>query len=112
MLSREDNELLTRTGPGTAMGALLRHYWMPVVVSDAGGLPETVLPGLSGMVFANGDVGQLADAVLELLDSEPRRATMARAARAWTLEKFSWDKIASQLELVYADALLAPGASS
>ena len=33
MLSREDNELLTRTGPGTAMGALLRHYWIPVVQS-------------------------------------------------------------------------------
>ena len=31
MLSREDNELLTRTGPGTAMGGLLRRYWIPVV---------------------------------------------------------------------------------
>ena len=34
MLSTEDNELLTRTGRGTPMGALLRHYWMPVVLSD------------------------------------------------------------------------------
>ena len=34
MLSREDNELLTRVGPGTAMGALLRRYWIPVVRSD------------------------------------------------------------------------------
>jgi phthalate 4,5-dioxygenase oxygenase subunit len=34
MLSTEDNELLTRTGGGTAMGTLLRHYWMPVVLSD------------------------------------------------------------------------------
>ena len=33
MLSAEDNELLTRTGPGTAMGALLRHYWIPVLQS-------------------------------------------------------------------------------
>ena len=33
MLTAEDNELLTRTGPGTAMGALLRHYWIPVVQS-------------------------------------------------------------------------------
>ena len=33
MLSAEDNELLTRIGPGTAMGALLRHYWIPVVQS-------------------------------------------------------------------------------
>jgi phthalate 4,5-dioxygenase len=34
MLSREENELLTRTGPGTPMGALLRQYWIPVVLSD------------------------------------------------------------------------------
>jgi phthalate 4,5-dioxygenase oxygenase subunit len=34
MLSREDNEVLTRTGPDTPMGALLRRYWMPVVLSS------------------------------------------------------------------------------
>src|SRR6267142_1146751 len=34
MLNREDNELLTRTGRGTPMGELLRHYWMPVVLSS------------------------------------------------------------------------------
>src|SRR6185295_6621373 len=33
MLSREDNELLTRTGPGTPMGDLVRRYWIPVVES-------------------------------------------------------------------------------
>jgi phenylpropionate dioxygenase-like ring-hydroxylating dioxygenase large terminal subunit len=33
MLSREDNDLLTRTGPGTAMGALFRHFWQPVALS-------------------------------------------------------------------------------
>src|SRR5262249_33853244 len=34
MLSREENELLTRTGPGTRMGGLLRQCWMPVVLSN------------------------------------------------------------------------------
>jgi hypothetical protein len=29
MLSAADNELLTRTGPGTAMGDLFRRFWMP-----------------------------------------------------------------------------------
>lgn len=29
MLSREDNELLTRVGPGTPMGELMRRYWIP-----------------------------------------------------------------------------------
>jgi phenylpropionate dioxygenase-like ring-hydroxylating dioxygenase large terminal subunit len=33
MLSHDENELLTKTGPGTPMGALLRRYWIPVVLS-------------------------------------------------------------------------------
>jgi phthalate 4,5-dioxygenase oxygenase subunit len=34
MLSRQDNELLTRTGPGTPAGDLLRRYWIPALISD------------------------------------------------------------------------------
>jgi hypothetical protein len=33
MLSREDNELLCRVGPGTPMGAYLRQHWIPCMVS-------------------------------------------------------------------------------
>src|SRR5689334_1211231 len=29
MLSKEDNELLCRVGPGTPMGAFMREYWLP-----------------------------------------------------------------------------------
>jgi phenylpropionate dioxygenase-like ring-hydroxylating dioxygenase large terminal subunit len=34
MLSKEENELLTRTGPGTPMGELFRRFWMPTLTSD------------------------------------------------------------------------------
>ena len=33
MLSREDNELLTRVGPGTPMGHTMRRYWMPALLA-------------------------------------------------------------------------------
>ena len=33
MLSHERQEMLTRVGPGTPMGELLRRYWMPVGAS-------------------------------------------------------------------------------
>ena len=38
MLSRDDNELLTRVGPGTAMGATMRRYWIPALLARE--LPE------------------------------------------------------------------------
>lgn len=34
MLTAEENELLTRIGPGTQMGALLRRYWQPVAATS------------------------------------------------------------------------------
>jgi phthalate 4,5-dioxygenase oxygenase subunit len=33
MLTKEENERLTRTGPGTPMGNVLRRYWVPAVLS-------------------------------------------------------------------------------
>src|SRR5512133_2991770 len=35
---KEENELLTRVGPGTPMGELMRQYWLPALVSTE--LPE------------------------------------------------------------------------
>jgi phenylpropionate dioxygenase-like ring-hydroxylating dioxygenase large terminal subunit len=67
MLSREDNELLCHTGPGTAMGALLRQYWLPVVQSpeiEPGGRVKRVqLLGERLVVFRgkNGRPGLLGE---------------------------------------------------
>ena len=43
MLSREQNDLVTQTGPGTPAGRLLRRYWQPVALSEelAGERPLT-----------------------------------------------------------------------
>src|SRR3984893_2771589 len=42
MLTREENELVTRVGPGTPMGDVLRRYWIPALMSRE--LPEADCP--------------------------------------------------------------------
>jgi phenylpropionate dioxygenase-like ring-hydroxylating dioxygenase large terminal subunit len=42
MLSKEDTEILTRVGPGTKMGNLLRRYWTPALLSTE--VPEPDSP--------------------------------------------------------------------
>ena len=78
---------------------------VPVVVSDSGGLPETVAAGKSGLVFDNGNAGQLAEAVLSIVSDDERRRAMGAAARDWVMRTFSWDVIAAELEQVYAEAV-------
>ncbi|NIO11236.1 MAG: Rieske 2Fe-2S domain-containing protein, partial [Deltaproteobacteria bacterium] len=38
MLPREENELITKTGPGTPMGEMMRRYWIPALLSEE--IPE------------------------------------------------------------------------
>jgi Phenylpropionate dioxygenase and related ring-hydroxylating dioxygenases, large terminal subunit len=42
MLRKEQNDLLTQTGPGTAMGQLFRSYWIPALLAEE--LPENECP--------------------------------------------------------------------
>jgi len=42
MLRKEQNDLLTRTGPGTPMGRLFRASWIPALLSEE--LPENECP--------------------------------------------------------------------
>ncbi len=63
MLSPEDNELITRVGPGTPMGQLMRQYWLPFLTSSdlvSDGQPYRVrLLGEDLVAYrdSNGDVG-------------------------------------------------------
>lgn len=42
MLSKEDNEKLTRVGPGTPMGELMRRFWIPACLAEE--VPEPNCP--------------------------------------------------------------------
>ncbi len=68
MLSHEENELVTRVGPGTPMGQTMRRYWMPALLSselpEPDGAPVRVrLLGEDLVAFrtSDGDVGLIDD---------------------------------------------------
>src|SRR5204862_146600 len=42
LLTKADNELITRVGPGTPMGELFRRFWLPAMLSEE--LPEPDCP--------------------------------------------------------------------
>ncbi len=61
--TREENEQLTRVGPGTIMGGLFRQYWLPVVPSadlqEAGGRPLRVKLLGEDLVLFRTQIGRL-----------------------------------------------------
>jgi phenylpropionate dioxygenase-like ring-hydroxylating dioxygenase large terminal subunit len=62
MLTAQENELLTRTGPGTPGGALLRRYWQPIALSEelpADGPPQPVTVMGEELVLFRDDRGRV-----------------------------------------------------
>jgi glycosyltransferase involved in cell wall biosynthesis len=81
----------------------------PVVASDAGGLPEVVEDGVTGLIVPRGDSGALAEAIGSLLADPARRQAMGRAGRQRALRLFDWDRTAEQFEQIYAKAAARMG---
>ena len=69
MLSREDNELLCRVGPGTPMGNLIREYWFPA-------LPSREFPEIDGDIKR---MRLLGENLVMYRDSEGRMGALAEA---------------------------------
>lgn len=65
-----------------------------VIVTNVGGMRETVQHGVNGLHVPAADPAALADAILHLLGDDALRESMGRAGRARAVELFSWDKVA------------------
>jgi phosphatidyl-myo-inositol alpha-mannosyltransferase len=76
----------------------------PVVASDIAGYREVMTPETS-VAVPPGDRVALGDAIVSLLEDEPRRAAMGAAARQLAEERYSWDELGRSLFRIYELAL-------
>ena len=81
-------------------------YGLPVVASDAGGIPELVLQGKTGLLAPIGEVQQMADDVVELLSDERKYQEFSKASQERAANEFSAEKIVSQYEAYYQKILM------
>jgi len=87
-----------------AMEALLLER--PVVASDVGGLPDTVVDGLGGLLVPPGDAVALAEAVGKLLRDPVLGHGLAGAGRLHVLEHFDLRTTTAAIEAIYRTAVL------
>ncbi len=73
----------------------------PVVVSDAGGLPEVVDADVTGTVTYAGSPSSLADGIANVLHHPEHAEAMAEKALEKVLTLFKWDRIAGETNEVY-----------
>jgi phosphatidyl-myo-inositol alpha-mannosyltransferase len=88
---------------GESFGMVLTRSYAcatPVVASDIDGYRE-VMTKEAAVSFPAGDAGALVDALVALLEDEPRRVALGESARRLAIERYSWDDIAQRLHEIY-----------
>ncbi len=78
---------------------------VPVVGSDAGGLPEVVKHTETGFLLPVGDVEGMAARTLEILKDEEHQRCLGQAGRRRAAALFSADRIVTQYEKYYEKVL-------
>ncbi|WP_366247994.1 glycosyltransferase family 4 protein [Terribacillus aidingensis] len=72
-----------------------------VIVSDAGGLPEMVNHGVTGLVIPKADTAALHSAIQTLLDDEPYRKVLGEQAKEWGMSHWSMEAGVDHLMEIY-----------
>jgi L-malate glycosyltransferase len=74
---------------------------VPIVGSSAGGIPEVVLHGKTGMVFESGNVEDLVEKLKFLIFDPEKRKEMGEQARIHAENMFSVEKMVKETEKLY-----------
>ena len=82
----------------------------PVVCSDAGGLPENIKDGETGLLARRRDAWDLAEKLATLLENPEMRRSMGAAGRRRVLQRFDLAKNVSQFKTLYHSMIPARAA--
>jgi glycosyltransferase involved in cell wall biosynthesis len=77
----------------------------PVVATDAGGVPEIVLHGETGLLVAPAQPRPFADAMLRLLEDRPLATRFGKAGRQRAERQFSLSQHILNVEEIYAECV-------
>jgi len=77
----------------------------PVVITRAGGMPQLVRQGDTGLIVPSGDPEALAAALTELVADADRRRKLGISGRRLAETEFSLEKMLDSIEEVYRDCL-------
>ncbi len=74
---------------------------LPVIGTNLGGIPELIQDNKNGLLVPPGDVGQLVEALMKLVNDQALRTDMGNRGREMYEEKFTMSRMIRQIETLY-----------
>jgi len=76
---------------------------LPVVVTAVGGIPDVVVSGRNGILVSPGDVSELANALVVLLQNPQMRSDLGAQAHDTVKRKYGIEHVCGLLSTVYCE---------
>ncbi len=78
---------------------------LPVIVSDAGGLPELIENGEHGLVFPKGDISALTNCISMVLSNKELYSSLGNENRTWVAKHFNYTKMLEKTINIYKELM-------
>ena len=89
--------------PGVVMEAMF--CLKPVVGANAGGVPEEVVDGKTGLLYTPGDYNEMAQAIIYLLQNPEVAKKMGRAGKERVEKLFNKQNLCAKMESIYEELI-------
>ena len=78
-----------------------------VVTTEVGGIKDIIIPNKTGLMSPKGDLEALCGNLCELIESKDKREQMGLDGYAFVKEKFTYSRLASDMDKLYKELLKA-----
>lgn len=101
-----DLAVLSSRNEGSPVALIEAHAsGLAAVATDVGGVRSVVRDGVSGRLVPSQDPAALAEAIGDLLSDDGRRRAMGEAGRTYVSERFSKERLISDIRALYTELL-------
>jgi glycosyltransferase involved in cell wall biosynthesis len=73
----------------------------PVIATSVGGVPDMIIPGVTGQLTPPGDANALATAIVHLVKEPEQARSMANQARGEALARYDEQRLVTDMERLY-----------
>ncbi len=76
-------------------------YAKPIISTDVGGINEIIKDGFNGLLVKNGDISELTEKVIYIIENKKLRAEISKNARSSLLENYTIEKTIETIKMIY-----------
>ncbi len=96
--------IVDKNGDTEGLGVVLVEamtYKLPVIASNVGGIPDVIIPKVSGVLVEEKNVQSLAHAIIDFMRNPDTMKLVGDMGFSFISKEFTWDKVIGDMDRLY-----------